>query len=104
MEKEKLLNQTCCHKAFGNGIVKDITTELISIDFPNEGEKKFVYPDAFQDYLKMEDIELAALVDHELDLKREVADAKKAEQLRLYEEFQKSKKVVKKTTRKTKKK
>jgi hypothetical protein len=104
MEKKALLNQTCCHKKFGDGLVTEISTELISIDFPNEGEKKFVYPDAFQDYLKMQDTQLEDFVTTELTLKKEAEETKKAEQQRLYDELQTAKKSTKKTTkRKTKK-
>lgn len=46
--------QAVKHNKFGSGIVTDLTTKIITVCF-SEGEKKFVYPDAFREYLVLKD-------------------------------------------------
>lgn len=42
------------HKAFGIGIVSEHVDNHITIIFP-QGEKKFIYPDAFKVFIKATD-------------------------------------------------
>jgi len=45
-----LLEQVVFHKAFGEGIVRNIDEGFIFVDF-SVGEKKFHFPDVFKSYL-----------------------------------------------------
>lgn len=95
------------HKVFGEGQVKETSGEYITVNFQEQGDKKFVYPDAFERFLKVEDSQLNEVITHDLSVKEEEIE-KEREVIRLkFEEEQlereKEKKVVKKktTTRKT---
>ena len=46
----QLVGQTVRHKAFGSGIVVDCSDNIVTISFP-QGDKRFVYPDAFTKFL-----------------------------------------------------
>ncbi|MGX8700183.1 hypothetical protein [Caproiciproducens sp.] len=46
--------QAIKHKTFGPGVVTALTADTITVSFP-EGEKKFIYPDAFREYLVLKD-------------------------------------------------
>lgn len=42
------------HKAFGNGVIENVTDGVVTVRF-RETEKKFVYPDAFKNHLVLRD-------------------------------------------------
>ncbi len=42
------------HKSFGNGTVVAVSGKYMTVRFGN-GDKKFVYPDAFENYLTLAD-------------------------------------------------
>ncbi len=46
--------QAIRHKTFGCGVVTALTANTITVCF-SEGEKKFIYPDAFREYLVLKD-------------------------------------------------
>lgn len=46
--------QAIKHKTFGCGVVTALTANTITVCF-SEGEKKFIYPDAFSEYLVLRD-------------------------------------------------
>ncbi|WP_438351177.1 malate synthase [Paenibacillus sp. FA6] len=49
-----LLNEEITHKVFGIGSIVDQNESVITIDF-NDHIKKFVYPDAFEKFIKLND-------------------------------------------------
>ena len=59
------------HKAFGEGKVIDYSSNYLVISFA-QGDKKFIYPDAFKTFITAVDPEVDALI------KKEIADAEDA--------------------------
>ncbi|QDI90919.1 malate synthase [Salicibibacter halophilus] len=53
-----LINEEITHKTFGEGDIVDQNESSITINF-NEGEKKFVYPDAFGKFITLKDRDTA---------------------------------------------
>jgi hypothetical protein len=47
-----LINEEITHKVFGNGSIVNHEGSVITVDF-NDGIKKFVYPDAFGKFIKL---------------------------------------------------
>lgn len=56
-----LAGQLVVHKAFGEGKVIDHTGAYLSVLF-GEGEKRFIYPDSFQTFLRAKDEPLHAAI------------------------------------------
>ncbi len=56
-----LANKQVTHKVFGKGKIIKCCDSYIKIDFPS-GNKKFVFPDAFETYLTLTDQEAAKMV------------------------------------------
>lgn len=76
-----LVNKKVSHKTFGEGRVIDYDDSYIKINF-EEGEKKFLFPDAFKDYITFIDESANDLVNK----KNEVKDAEIREEERLIQE------------------
>lgn len=76
-----LINQTVMHKAFGEGKIISIENGYITVIFP-QGEKKFMYPSVFNQFLTMKDAACADFVESEILLQKAKA-AQAAEQIRL---------------------
>lgn len=53
-----LINEEITHKVFGEGNIVDHDESFITVDF-NEDIKKFVYPDAFADFITLNDRNVA---------------------------------------------
>ena len=49
------------HKTFGSGVITAFTESIITISF-SEGEKKFIYPDAFKEHLVLKDKKMQAYI------------------------------------------
>lgn len=64
-----LKNQKVTHERFGDGIIVDYTDDRIVIDFPS-GEKKFVYPDVFGQFLTLNNKKVSADMDKVLEKSR----------------------------------
>lgn len=60
-----LTDQLVIHKTFGEGKVVDHTEGYLSILF-GEGEKRFIYPDSFQEFLRAKDETLHTTIQNEL--------------------------------------
>lgn len=54
--QKQLLGQPVKHVLFGKGIIADISDRFVTIRF-EQGEKKFLYPDAFYRFLTLKDTE-----------------------------------------------
>ncbi len=77
----ELVKATVNHKTFGRGSVKRIENGLVVILFKDDdtneiNEKKFVYPDAFRNFLKINDPAIAKQVDSLIKIK-DVEEEKK---------------------------
>jgi hypothetical protein len=71
------------HKTFGMGTVTSVTDNTVTISFP-QGEKKFLYPDAFVQFLKLKDKKTQEQVNKLLLKKNQEEEAeRKASQERL---------------------
>lgn len=57
----QILGQAVKHNSFGEGVVKNISGRFITICFP-QGDKKFLYPDAFSHFLRLNDLEKQKLL------------------------------------------
>lgn len=62
----QLEGKSICHVKFGKGIVKEAEGKYITVLF-QQGEKKFLYPDAFMKFLIMMDKKTQAKIDIILD-------------------------------------
>lgn len=78
-------NQAVKHKTFGSGVVIELTTKIITVCF-SEGEKKFVYPDAFREYLVLKNKNMQRHMIAQIDKKEaeinRLRQAKRVEQER----------------------
>lgn len=52
--KTQLLGQSVKHISFGKGIITDISDKIVTIQFC-QGNKKFLYPEAFSSFLTLKD-------------------------------------------------
>lgn len=74
-------NQIVIHKAFGEGEIIKHEGTSISVLF-NQGEKKFIYPDSFKDFLKAKDESVNAQIQDELaEIERQKAAEQQEKQL-----------------------
>lgn len=96
-----LLNENVRHKVFGEGKIVRQEGDRIYIQFSEEyGPKKFVYPDAFEQYLKLYHTSLEQSVLEDLNKKKEQNAAKKIRKQQEYEEEAKIKKAEEKNNKK----
>ena len=76
-------NDKVNHRAFGEGTVVSVAGNRIEIDFGTRGIKTFVYPDAFEKFLQLQDPMAQVAMQHELaalqEAKKEAAEAAAAE-------------------------
>ena len=69
-----LINKQVKHKRFGNGNIVSCTDSVVEVHF-SVGNKKFVYPDAFESYLVLLDKDTANAV-NEIIEKNEIENLK----------------------------
>ncbi|MDD4715132.1 MAG: hypothetical protein PHT34_01075 [Oscillospiraceae bacterium] len=50
----QLVGQVVKHKAFGQGIITNCSGNMVTVSF-SQGDKKFLYPDAFANFLTLKD-------------------------------------------------
>lgn len=74
----ELVNQEVRHAVFGVGIISFQDERTLSAVFPNHGEKKFVYPDAFEKFLSMSDKKYGDIVSGALAQTRMIREAELA--------------------------
>lgn len=68
MEEKLLLGCTVRHKSYGKGEITNIDNGRIKVDFKGR-VKLFVFPDAFESYLVLEDSKLMTDVANEIELR-----------------------------------
>lgn len=74
----QLLGQPVKHISFGKGIITNVSDQIVTVHFP-EGEKRFLYPEAFSDFLTLKDEEKQKEINdkHNQNLQAEKAARKK---------------------------
>ena len=77
----ELINQAVIHKTFGEGKIISIGNGYITILFA-QGEKKFMYPSAFKQFLSMKDSVCTTFIQAEIST-LDAKEAEAAEQKRL---------------------
>lgn len=81
-----LVDQIVTHKSFGRGAVAEQNGKYLKIRFENGAEKTFVYPDAFEKFLTVENEALSAQIAEDLAdvlaARRRIAERKNEENLR----------------------
>lgn len=80
-----LINEEITHKVFGEGYIIDQDESFITIDF-NEDIKKFVYPDAFGQFITLKNRDLAKSL--EKIIEKRMAEKAKLEEKREKEQEQ----------------
>lgn len=86
------------HKVFGQGTVSELDGECISICFGAAGNKKFVYPAAFESFLVAEDSAVQTKIVGEIAAAREAKEDERLAREAAYKaelERQKAEEVVK---------
>ena len=71
----QLLGQPITHTTFGKGIVTDWNDHIITVCF-NSGEKRFIYPDAFSNFLILKNTNAQEKIQHLIDESEENHKAK----------------------------
>lgn len=71
----ELLNKKVKHKVFGEGKIVRFKGKHLSIKF-KVGEKKFVYPDCFENFLTIENEEMDQVIQEEITSKNTLEEAK----------------------------
>ena len=64
-----LTKQSVLHKAFGRGVAESIDGAYLNVRF-SCGEKRFVFPDAFAQFLRFEDAQAQAQVEEMIENQR----------------------------------
>lgn len=64
-----LIGQTVRHRSFGKGIIEALTDSMVTICFP-QGEKKFIYPEAFGQFLVLKDQAMQKQIEDMLNAKK----------------------------------
>lgn len=65
-----MIGQKVIHKTWGCGIITEFVGGYIKVNFDGN-EKKFVYPDAFGEYLATDNPELMVRINNDLQIKRD---------------------------------
>lgn len=65
-----LVNKIVMHKVFGEGVIKEQNDSYITVSF-TQAEKKFIYPDAFEVFLKVNDNDVSEEINKYLSLRRD---------------------------------
>lgn len=66
----ELLQKQITHKTFGSGVIIEMTDDTITVLFADEiGEKRFLYPEAFEQFLVMDEVNMQNAVNHDLIIK-----------------------------------
>ncbi len=75
------VGELVAHKIFGTGKIVEFNDTFIVVKFGNDSQKDFVFPDAFDSYLKLENQELSKQVEQKLVAYRQKEAEKKAKEL-----------------------
>ncbi|MEG1886567.1 MAG: hypothetical protein RR177_00430 [Oscillospiraceae bacterium] len=67
----QLIGQSVKHKIFGNGAIIEVSDNIITVEFI-QGEKKFIYPEAFMHFLMLSDKGIQDEISEVLNKKKRV--------------------------------
>ena len=84
-----LMNRSIKHIFWGMGTATEQKDNYIKISFPI-GEKQFVYPDAFEKFLKCEDTNVQGQIEEEIARKKQQEILKQQERQQRMEEISRS--------------
>lgn len=70
----------------GVGLVINLESDMLTVRFGEHGDKRFLYPDAFETYLKACDDDLGVAVAQDLNRKKAEMDAEHKRRQQLYDE------------------
>lgn len=73
-----LINEKVTHKTFGSGQVSNQEPNLLYVEFPVHGVKKFAYPDCFENFLVVCNPTIEPTILKELTRRKELIKADKA--------------------------
>ncbi len=76
MAAEHLIGQPVKHSAFGHGTVESLSGNVVTVNF-SQGDKKFIYPDAFKSFLRLEDEEGREEFNRLMEVRKRRIEAKK---------------------------
>lgn len=77
----QLIGQAVKHPSFGQGVVTGFAENKVTVEF-SQGEKKFVYPDAFSQFLTLRDQTMQGAIDDLYQRANEEQTRAREEQLR----------------------
>ncbi len=85
-----MMNEKITHTIFGKGAVISIEDNYLTILFDNSkyGEKVFVYPDSFEQFLSFDNSILQEQTSDALKLKQKIAKDEKAQDAAVYKKHQ----------------
>lgn len=74
----ELVGENVCHARFGRGQIVSVESKRITVSFQEPyGEKRFIYPDAFECFLTVEDADVSAQLTQAIAQKNEELAQKK---------------------------
>lgn len=77
-----LINEKVVHTKFGVGTIKALEQSIMIVDFSKEdGEKSFIFPDAFERFLKLDNLEVEKDVFEQIRLKKEKIELEKEKKI-----------------------
>lgn len=80
-----LRGQQVLHQEYGEGSITEHTGNLLTIAF-KQGEKRFVFPEAFNNFLEIKDNKIAILIKNEIDKNQAQKALIKIEEKKAHEE------------------
>lgn len=69
----ELLNLKVKHKAFGEGVVTEISGNYLNVKFASK-ESKFIYPDSFEKFIVAEDISVQSAILDEINTAKQIVE------------------------------
>ncbi len=87
-----LANEKVVHAQFGEGVITEVKEQKLWVQFQEEvGIKMFQYPEAFEKFLKAENLEVESSALEELKLKQEQLEREREEKERKLAELEERK-------------
>lgn len=79
-----LIGEPVKHKTFGKGIITDFTKNKVTVCF-DENQKRFLYPDAFSQYLTLQNCTIQRKIDEVNNERLEIIEQKKKREREEYD-------------------
>jgi hypothetical protein len=100
-----IVNEQITHILYGNGKIINQEGNILSVQFADEhGIKSFIYPDAFEKFLKLSNSDIEILVQKDLNDKQAQVEEEKLQIQKKYAEAAEKKAMSKLKSSSTKKK